>query len=314
MGGERGVIPLGGGGERRYHQRPPGVEADTGEGPAETGPPPGQPWLKFEITGAQFLKYAAAPTLSFAVDINDESGCEIFMASLTVQIQTEPKKRSYTPEERERLTELFGDPKKWGQSAQRLQLSAEKVLLRPFTGTTSVDVEMLCNYDLELAAAKYFHAVDGGTVPMVFHWNGTVYYTDSEDKLQMVQIPWDTVSDHQLDIDVWKRMMDHYYPHRGWVPVQSETLEALRKLKTERGLMTFDDTVRYLIGEAGGEAASATLQSRPGPVTPPDPGPGEAPPKLSPVKVPGSGTEAGGDTARTGANGAESSVRTDQES
>ena len=37
-------------------------------------------------------------------------------------------------------------------------------------------IEVPCTYDLEVAAAKYFYAVDDGQVPLSFHFNGNVFY------------------------------------------------------------------------------------------------------------------------------------------
>ena len=45
-------------------------------------------------------------------------------------------------------------------------------------------------------------------------------------------------------------MIDSYYPHRGWLPLQRETLEALRRRKVERGLPTYDEAVRELLEAA----------------------------------------------------------------
>ena len=47
-------------------------------------------------------------------------------------------------------------------------------------------------------------------------------------------------------------MIDSYYPHRGWLPLHRETLEALRRRKVERGLPTYDAAVLELL-ESGGE-------------------------------------------------------------
>jgi len=231
--------------------RPPSVEADVGgSGPAETAPGEGRPWLKFEISSAVPVLHAAVPTLSFGLDITDRGEREVFMAALTIMIQIEPVKRAYEPEERERLAELFGEPHRWATSAQRLLWSTESVLVKPFSGRTSTEMQVLCNYDLELAATRYFHLVDGGEVPLAFHVNGTVYYAAQDGGLQMVQIPWDTVADFRLPVETWKRMIDAYYPQRGWLPLQRETLEALRRRKVARGLPTYDQAVAELLDRA----------------------------------------------------------------
>lgn len=243
-------------GGRGIAGRPAGVEADVGgKGPAETAPSRGQPWLKFEIADVVPVLHAAAPTLSFTLDVEDRADREVFMAALSIMIQIEPIKRTYEPEERERLAELFGEPHRWSTSAQRMMWSTESVLVQAFRGRTTVEMQVLCNYDLELAATRYFHAVDGGEVPLAFHFNGSVYYAAEGGGLQITQVPWDTVADFKLPIDVWKQMIDSYYPYRGWLPLQRDTLEALRRRKVGRGLPTYDQAVLELLEAAEGEPA-----------------------------------------------------------
>jgi hypothetical protein len=67
--------------------------------------------------------------------------------------------------------------------------TSESVLLPSFTGSTTAQIEVLCNYDVELAAAKYFHSVDDGEIPLAFHFNGSVYYSSDGGRLQVVQVP-----------------------------------------------------------------------------------------------------------------------------
>jgi Family of unknown function (DUF6084) len=229
-------------------ERPSAVAADTGQGAPETAPPADQPWLRFEIGGVRAVEHAAAPTLAFRLDVEERSGRDVFTAALTVQIQIEPAKRSHDEADRARLVELFGE--RWGSTAQRMHWTTESVLLPTFSGRASLELEVLCNYDLELAATKYFHSVEGGEVPLSFHFNGSVYYPDQDGRLQIVQVPWDTVADYAMEVATWKRMIDSYYPNRGWIAVERETLEALRGERARRGLPTFDHTLRELLEES----------------------------------------------------------------
>ena len=73
--------------------------------------------------------------------------------------------------------------------------TSESVLLPSFVGSTTAEIEVHCNYDVELAAAKYFHSVDDGEIPLAFHFNGSIYYAGAEGRLQVVQVPWDTTAD-----------------------------------------------------------------------------------------------------------------------
>ena len=65
------------------------------------------------------VDHAAAPTLSFTLEIDDRSGREVFAVALTIQIQLEPIKRKYDDATRERLVELFGEPGRWATTARR---------------------------------------------------------------------------------------------------------------------------------------------------------------------------------------------------
>jgi hypothetical protein len=234
------------------HPRPPEVEADTAErGEPETSGRPGEPGFRLAVTEVRAIPHAAAPTLAFTLSVDDQSGREIFMAGLSVQIQIEPAKRSYDEESKAKLTELFGDPHRWTTTAQRMLWTTETVLIPTFTGSATAEIRVLCNYDVELAAAKYFHSVTQGDIPLAFHFNGSVYYSGVDGRLQVVQVPWDTTADFKLPIAVWREMIDSYYPYRGWVPVHRDTLDALQRLKARLGAPTFDAAVTELLAKEG---------------------------------------------------------------
>jgi len=240
------------GGPTGPRERPPGVdEEQSGNGNAlETAPPPGQPWLAFEVSGVRPVEHAAAPTLNFTLDVDDRSGRDVFAVALTMQIHLEPIKRSYDDATRESLVELFGEPGRWATTARRMVWSTESVLVHAFKGSTAVDVPVLCNFDLELAATRYFSALPDGEVPLVWHFNGSVYYQGPDDRVQVAPIPWDTVAEYKMPVTAWREMIELHYPHRGWVALQAETVERLGRLKAARGQHTIEQTLCELLDEA----------------------------------------------------------------
>jgi hypothetical protein len=245
--------------------RPPGVDSDAGQGPAETDTPPDQPALRFEVTGARPIEHAAAPTMAFSIEVEDTHGRDVFMAGLTVQIQIEPAKRRYADEDKAALVELFGEPHRWATTAERLLWTIETVMLPTFSGKTTVEIPVQCNYDLELAAAKYFYSVTDGEIPLAFHFNGSVYYAGEDGRLQVIQISWDTVADYKMPIETWHSLIESYYPYRGWIPVHKDTLAALQRLKAARGAPTFDDAIVGLLPETPIASSTAdSSASRPG--------------------------------------------------
>ncbi len=77
------------------HPRPPEVEADTAErGEPETSARPGEPGFSIQVTGVARdpARRRPDPQLRPAT-WSDDSGREVFMAGLRVQIQIEPAKR-----------------------------------------------------------------------------------------------------------------------------------------------------------------------------------------------------------------------------
>ncbi len=58
---------------------------------------------------------AATPQLTFKVRIDSEPE-PVHSIALRAQVQIEPVRRRYTPEEQEQLKTLFGEPERWSKS------------------------------------------------------------------------------------------------------------------------------------------------------------------------------------------------------
>ncbi len=215
----------------------------------EVEPPPfaGAPDPDFELVSASPVARAAAPTVGFRVRVSDDSGRRIFTIALTAVITIEPSKRSYDPEARERLVELFGEPERWASTTTNFRWAQADALVPAFEGSTEFDLVVPCTYDLELAAAKYFHGLADGAAPLRFHFNGTVFYEDDDGRMQIVHVPWDRSPRFAMPIEVWRQTIDAAYPFRGWIPVHVETIARLEKFKAENGLPTFDAALEELL-------------------------------------------------------------------
>jgi hypothetical protein len=213
---------------------------------------PALPEPEFAVIGARTVRHAAAPMLALDLHVSEPSGRPVYMIALTIQLMIEPARRRYDDATRDRLLELFGAPERWAVTTRSLVWSHLDVLVPAFTRTTTVTVPVVCNYDLELAAAKYLHSLPDGDAPLALHFNGTIYYPADDGGLQMVLVPWNKSIDFRMPVSVWKETIEHYYPNTGWVALRSETLEALQRAKLDRGLATLDACVNSLLEEAGG--------------------------------------------------------------
>ncbi len=209
------------------------------------------PEVAFAVLGARPVKYAAAPTLALDLEITESHGRHVYMLALSVQLMIEPARRAYDDRAHERLVELFGAPERWAVTTRSLVWSTRDVVVPAFTGRTTVTVPIDCHYDLELAAAKYLHALTDGEAPLALHFNGMVYYPGEGGALQIVLLPWSNSIGFRMPVAVWRETIEHYYPGTAWVGLRAETLEALQRAKLARGLATLDDTLTALLGEAG---------------------------------------------------------------
>jgi hypothetical protein len=204
------------------------------------------PALEFSVAGAEPVEHAASPGVRFHLQVDEPEGREVYAVALSTQVHIDPARRTYDDEERERLVELFGPPERWGATTHSFQWARVDSLVPSFTGSTAFTIEVPCTYDLEVASAKYFDSL-GGHVPLSLHFNGTVLYRGADDRLQVVLVPWSCTSRWRMPVEVWRRTIAAHYPGGGWIRLQRETLEALGRRKAERGLHSFDDTVRELL-------------------------------------------------------------------
>jgi hypothetical protein len=217
-------------------------------------PPDAAPDPEFSVVGVRTVRYAAAPMLALDLAVSEPSGRPVYMIALTIQLMIEPARRSYDDGTRDRLIELFGAPERWSVTTRSLVWAHLDVLVPAFTGSVIVPVPIAANYDLEVAATKYLHALPDGEAPLALHFNGMVYYPAQDGGLQMVLVPWTRSVDFRMPVSVWKETIEHYYPNTGWVGLRSETLEALQRRKVDRGHATFDACVAELLDEGAEHA------------------------------------------------------------
>ena len=77
--------------------------------------------LTFAIEGAEVDRYAAAPALLFKLCvINETPDVRVENVLLHCQIRIEATRRTYAPEERECLIELFGETHRWKDTLQSM--------------------------------------------------------------------------------------------------------------------------------------------------------------------------------------------------
>jgi hypothetical protein len=207
--------------------------------------------LRFACTGSRPEPHAAGPALRLDLRVDDGTGRRVHTVALRVQIRIDPRPRRYTPEETARLTDLFGEPGRWGDTLTPLQLATVPVLTPAFTGSVTVPVTVPLTYDLDVAAARYLHGLDSGEVPLLLLFSGTLFYA-GDAGVQVGPVPWQEEAHHRLPVVVWRAAMDEHFPGAGWVRLRRDTLDRLAAFRSAHTLLTWDDAVEQLLKEADG--------------------------------------------------------------
>jgi hypothetical protein len=204
------------------------------------------PDLQFQVESAEATPNAATPLLTFKVRATDSEMQPIHSIALRVQVQIEPVRRRYTPDEQANLIELFGEPERWSKSLHPLLWANVNVNVPAFDGSTVFDVPVPCTFDFNVAITKYIHGLDAGEIPTTLLFSGTVFHAGRMG-LQIAQIPWDRDASYRLPVQLWKEMMEVHYPHTAWLCLQRDVFEKLYKFKMQHGTTTWEQTLERML-------------------------------------------------------------------
>src|SRR6185369_10012745 len=179
--------------------------------------------LSIGITEARPASQLAAPAITFRLYLEDILGGRIHALVLRCQVRIEPRRRRYTPGEQERLYELFGDPSQWDRTLQAVTWSHTSLVVPGFERHAEVDLTVPCTYDLEVASAKYLHAVREGDIPLVFLFSGTIFKAGEAAKAGAIEtgafivepVSWDLEAAYPIPSAVWQTTMDQLQAFRG---------------------------------------------------------------------------------------------------
>jgi hypothetical protein len=202
--------------------------------------------LAFTVLDAAPERYAAAPTLLFRVRLAESTGAVVHAVALRAQLQIEPQRRRYAEREQEGLADLFGPPERWSQTLRPFLWTHAVALVPGFTGDIQFDLPVACTYDFEVAAAKYLHALGDGEVPLRLLFSGTVF-TRGETGFAVEQVPWHQEAVHRLPVRVWRAVMDAHFPGGGWIRLDRDSLDALARYRSDRGLVSWEATLAELL-------------------------------------------------------------------
>jgi hypothetical protein len=208
------------------------------------------PELTFQIDAVEPVAFAAVPTIAFKLRIVSRESVDIRAISLQCQIQIESTRRRYHRDEQARLIDLFGEPHRWGQTLRSMPWTQVNTQIPAFKNEAVINLSVPCSFDFNVAANKYFAALQEGEVPLNFLFSGTIFYTAANGQLQIEQVPWEKETKARLPVPVWKQMMSMYYPNEKWLPIRGDIFERIEDYKRRRSLATFDQALEGLLSTA----------------------------------------------------------------
>jgi hypothetical protein len=211
-----------------------------------TPPTPPTTGLAFTVLDVAPEPYGAAPALLFRVRATESTGATVHAIALRAQVMIEPQRRRYADADRDGLSDLFGTPDRWRTTLKPFLWTHATAMVRGFTGDVEFDLPVPCTYDFEVAAAKYLHSLGDGDVPLTLLFSGTVF-TRGATGFAVEQVPWHLEAAYRMPVRVWRAVMDAYFPGGGWIRLDRETLDALARYRSARGLTSWEQTLGTLL-------------------------------------------------------------------
>ncbi|MER6915287.1 DUF6084 family protein [Streptomyces sp. NPDC000594] len=204
--------------------------------------------LGFRCTEVRADRHAAGPTLMLRLRITAPAGTPVHALALRCQLRIEPARRGYDEGEGERLNGLFGERSRWGGTLHPLQFAEVPLMVPGFTGETEIDLPVPCTYDLDIAATRYFDALESGDVPLLILFSGTVFSGPAG--FHVTPVPWDREAPVRLPVKVWREMMEQHFPGCRWLRLPADAMDDLLAFRTRRALPSWETTVRALLDAA----------------------------------------------------------------
>jgi hypothetical protein len=206
------------------------------------------PDLNFQVAGVEAAARGLTPLMLFKLQITASDPADSIQGMLlNAQIQIQCPQREYNPGEKEKLVDLFGTPERWGQTLRNRLWTHSNTTLGAFTGEAEAMLPVACTFDLNLAATKYFYALENGEVPLLFLFSGSVFYSSTEGKLQVERISWNKECTYRMPVSRWTELMEEHYPNCAWLYLKQDVFHQLYEYRRRHGLASWEQTLESLL-------------------------------------------------------------------
>jgi hypothetical protein len=208
--------------------------------------------LAISVLGAQPSPQTASPGITFRLRVEELSGARIHSMTLRCQVQISARCRRYAKDEQSRLYELFGDASQWERTLRTVTWSQSTLVVPSFDGRIDVDLSVPCTYDMQVAAAKYLHAIRDRDVPLTFLFSGTMFRVADGD-LRIEPVPWNLETTYQMRASIWHASMDQFFPGRGWLMLRRDTIDRLQAFRGQHAVVSWDEAIDLLLQDLAAE-------------------------------------------------------------
>lgn len=209
-------------------------------------PPDAAPALDFSVASVEALRPSAAPTLRFTLAL-DAGDVAVRSVMLDVQVQIAATRRRYDAAEQAQLADLFGAPDRWGETLRTLPWQRATLVVPPFEGTTTAQLDIPCTYDFEVSAARYLAGLRDGEVPLELLLSGTVFHGAGGGAMQVSRIGWDRELACRLPVATWRAAIDQHFPASAWLRLDRAAFDRLAAFRAQRALPSWEAVLEELL-------------------------------------------------------------------
>ena len=119
-----------------------------------------------------------------------------------------------------------------------------------FTDNMLVNLELPCTFDFNVAATKYFHALDAGEIPICVMFSGTVFYQGADEALSRWRKCHGIAKPTSAcPSAVWKEMMEMHFPNTAWLCLRRDAFEQLYEYKMRHGIPTWEQAISRALAQ-----------------------------------------------------------------
>jgi hypothetical protein len=225
------------------------VAAENLHAPPRTGD---VPELGFSIVGAEAPRDVASPVVRLELRVSAPDRFDVHCLLLDCQVRIAPRRRSYQdPDERDRLTDLFGPFEQWASSMQGILWANLPLFVPRLRGSGAAKLDLPCSYDFEVSAARYLAALADGAIPLEVLFSGTAFWAAEDGSRRVTRVPLDREASFELPVALWREAIDRRFPGAAWLRLSRARFARLQAYRATEALPSWDAVFDSLLSGRG---------------------------------------------------------------